>query len=27
MSANVIQTHSLFEQGPTEKINKPTGGK
>ncbi|XP_060573277.1 DNA-directed RNA polymerase III subunit RPC4-like [Ruditapes philippinarum] len=26
MSANVIQTHSLFEQGPTEKINKPTGG-
>ncbi|XP_045211717.2 DNA-directed RNA polymerase III subunit RPC4-like [Mercenaria mercenaria] len=26
MSANVIQTHSLFEQGPTEKVNKPTGG-
>lgn len=26
MSANVIQTHSLFEQGPTEKINKPSGG-
>lgn len=27
MSANVIQTHSLFEQGPTEKVNKPSGGK
>lgn len=26
MSANVIQTHSLFEQGPTEKIHKPSGG-
>jgi len=24
--ANVIQTHSLFEQGPSEKIQKPTGG-
>lgn len=25
-SANVIQTHSLFEQGPTEKLSKPSGG-
>ncbi|XP_052818034.1 DNA-directed RNA polymerase III subunit RPC4-like [Mya arenaria] len=25
-NANVIQTHSLFEQGPTEKLHKPTGG-
>lgn len=27
MSANVIQTHSLFEQGPSQKVNKPSGGK
>lgn len=26
VSANLIQTHSLFEQGPTEKIQKPAGG-